>query len=212
MAVWSWTAEYLSLDSIPNAGLRRLADHWRYVSRMEEVDVPEAAAIDIGRFEEMFPNLALANVEDIAHPRYLVVGSALVRLLGRDPTYMLLERVYRSDVFEEIRDCFARAVAEKRPLMYRREFQLLGKSLGYDRLVLPLRQGGPVTRILIALYPIDGSLKMASQWMAFLRVQREERDRERHFAGLWAADIGGRARPETRARAPGSRNGPVRED
>lgn len=195
MAVWSWSAEYMSLDDIPNGKLRALADHWRSVTQSEDLDVPEAAAIDIGQFEPMFPHLALVDVADVARPRYLVVGSALVRLLGRDPTHVLLERVYRRDVFEEIQRCFARAVAEARPLMYRREFQLLGRSLGYGRLVLPLRQGGPVSRLLIALYPIDGSLKMASQWMAYLRVHREEQDHERAFAQLWAADVGARAVP-----------------
>ncbi|MEQ8816202.1 MAG: hypothetical protein RLO51_21010 [Thalassobaculum sp.] len=209
MAVWSWTAEYMSLDGMPNGKLRSLAEHWLDVTRGEGLDVPEAAAIDIERFEPMFPHLALVDVEDLAHPRYLVVGSALVRLLGRDPTYMQLERVYRRDVFEEIRGCFARAVTEIRPLMYRREFQLLGKSLGYDRLVLPLRQGGPVSRILIALYPIDGSLRMASQWMAFLRVQQDEDDRERSFAGRWAADVGARAVPIRDPGARGTRKDPV---
>lgn len=195
MAVWSWTAEYLSMDGLTNEDFRDLADHWKAVSRSIGGGIPEADAIEIHAFESIFAHLALVDVADIKHPKYIAVGTALVKLLGSDPTDKPLERVYRRDVFEEIQGCFERAVTQKRPLMFRREFQLLGRSLGYDRLVLPLSLHGTVCRLLIAIYPLDGSLKRASQWLSYLRATEDQSDRETAFAGLWATDVGARATP-----------------
>ncbi|MEQ8395499.1 hypothetical protein [Thalassobaculum sp.] len=195
MAVWSWTAEYLSMDGLTNPDFRALADHWKATSRAIDGEVPEADSIDIHAFETIFPHLALVDAADIKHPKYIAVGSALVKLLGSDPTNKPLERVYRADVFQEIQKCFERSITEKRPLMFRREFQLMGRSLGYDRLVLPLTLHGAVNRLLVAIYPLDGSLKRASQWLSYLRATEDRSDRESAFAGLWATDVGATATP-----------------
>lgn len=195
MKIWSWTAAYLSIDGIDRDDLRGLAEHWRAVSRDLGGAVPPPDAIDIHQFESMFAHFALVDVTDVEHPRYAVVGANLIALLGRDPTGRRLEAIYRPRIVEEIRTCFRRAVSERQPLFYRREFQLFGRSLGYDRLVLPLAGPDGIDRLLVAIYPLDKALTRASQWQGLTRRLDEQEALDLKFAGLWAADVGARAEP-----------------
>lgn len=85
----------------------------------------------------------------------------------------------------------AKAVDGQRALYYRREFQILTKSFGYDRLVLPMRlQGSEVRRVLLCIYPLDTKLVSADQWRGELAKVEEMERAEAAMANAWIESLG----------------------
>lgn len=191
--VWGWTAEYLSLSSVDREPFRRLIDHWQ-ACQVGVRNLPDQSGFDIELFADIYGNLALVDLSDPGEPAYRVVGTALALLLGSDPTGKPISKVFKRSIFEEIRGALIRSVNERRPLFFRREFQLLGVSLGYDRLLLPMSLHGAPTRVLVALFPTDRHLTHAWQWRRHVTALEEQEARDRFFAGQWVLDVGGRLR------------------
>ncbi len=224
--IWSNTAEYLSLTAIHRP---EMADLYAYWSRASEDGPPRQKDLAIQDMPGCLANIALLDVgpnaeDDETIPqgfpiraRYLMVGDALKKLLGADPTGLLINEAYGHDVAEEVARALRKAVDEQRALYYRREFQILTRSFGYDRLILPMRlQGAEIRRILLCIYPLDSRLVSADQWRGELaKVERMERA-ETRMASAWAESLGytvdgGGRDPDERANhfelTPGGRTG-----
>lgn len=193
--VWSWTAEYMSLDGVEREPFRRLIEHWEDC-RTGQGDLPDQGLFDIRLFDDTYRHLALVDVSDPAQPVYRVVGAALTKLLGFNPSGRPLSKVYKDTVFDEVRSALTRCMAERRPLFFRREFQLLGVSVGYDRLLMPMALHGEPTRVLVALFPTDSKLTHAWQWRRLVTELEEREARDLHFARQWVLDVGARVRPD----------------
>lgn len=199
--IWSNTAEYLSLSAIQRPELAALYDYWR--AGMEEQAPPRQKDLAIHEMPDCLGHIALIDVapagsDDTALPagfpvraRYLLVGEALKKLLGEDPTGLLINEVYSKDVAEEVGRALQKAMDTQRALYYRREFQILTKSFGYDRLILPMRlQGSDVRRILLCIYPLDVKLVSADQWRSELAKVEEMERTEARMASAWAESLG----------------------
>jgi hypothetical protein len=216
--IWSNTAEYLSLSAIDRPVLAELYQYW--LQRSHDGDPPRQKDLAIQQMPKCLSNIALVDVapptdKDADVPvgfpiraRYLMVGEALTKLLGDNPTGMLINEVYSKDVALEVGRALQKSMETQRPLYYRREFQILRKSFGYDRLILPMRlQGAEVRRILLAIYPLDSGLVSADQWRGELAKVEAMEEVETQMAAVWAESLGYAVSPEK----PAGR-GPSRPD
>ena len=201
LRIWSNTAEYLSLSEIERPALAELYQYWRRQGGDEEV--PRQKDLSIHEMTQCLANIALLEVtpaksddpdlpaEFPIRARYLMVGEALIKLLGVNPTGMLINEVYAKDVAVEVGGALLKAAQTRRALYYRREFQILRKSFGYDRLILPLRlQGVEVRRILLGIYPLDSRLVSADQWRSELDKLADMEGVENRMASAWAESLG----------------------
>lgn len=199
--IWSNTAEYLSLSAIERPVLADLYQYW--LAHSENGMPPRQKDLAIHDMPNCLSNIALIDVaraseEDTDLPpgfplraRYLMVGGALTKLLGENPTGMLINEAYSSDVALEVGRALYKSVDTQRPLYYRREFQILNKSFGYDRLILPMRlQASEVRRILLAIFPLDKKLVSAEQWRGELAKFEAMQDVENRMAAAWAESLG----------------------
>ncbi|MCR9256325.1 MAG: PAS domain-containing protein [Alphaproteobacteria bacterium] len=197
MKLWSNTAEYLSLSDLPVPAMADLLAYWR--ERAAEEGIPRQKNLDI---EEMWPvldNIALVDLMPVEtdtlaagiNGRYVIVGDRLKKLLGKDPTGKTLTEIYPDKAAQEVSRCYRRAVVDRSPLFYKREFKILTKSFGYYRLVLPLRLKGPhVRRVLLCIFPLDSSLQDAKQWQSEVHKLERMEAKERAIAGAWAESMG----------------------
>lgn len=206
--IWSNTAEYLSLSEIDRPVLADLHRYWR--GRSANGYPPRQKDLAVHDMPDCLSNIALIDVappsrEDTELPpgfplraRYLMVGEALTKLLGENPTGMLINEVYSNDVALEVARALLKSMETQTALYYRREFQILRKSFGYDRLILPMRlQGTEVRRILLAIYPLDRNLVSADQWQRELAKFDAMEQVENRMASAWAESLGyGRADDE----------------
>lgn len=113
-------------------------------------------------------NMALLTLNhDPLVARYEIVGSALVRLLGSDPTGKEIAQVYPRSIGKEVYAALA-AVSDDKTLRYTvREFRVLMHHYGYRRLILPLyhpQDAAHPSRAIIGIYPTDRGLTNAFQW------------------------------------------------
>ena len=199
--IWSNTAEYLSLSAIEQPALATLYQYWKE----QAVDgvLPRQKDLSVKHMAGCLDNIA---VVDVAPPepgepdlpagfpiraRYLLVGEALIKLLGVNPTGKLINEVYAKNVALEVGGAFQKSMESQRALYYRREFQIIKKSFGYDRLILPMRlQGTDVRRILLAIFPLDSSLVSADQWQRELAKFDAMQAAETKMASAWAESLG----------------------
>jgi len=195
--LWSNTAEYLSLKDLPVPEMADLLAYWQ--AKKDETGLARQSRLDVDEMWRVLDNIALVDLVPADREklpagvdgRYIIVGDRLKKLLGKDPTGMTLGEVYPASVAAEVSRCFRRAVEERKPLYYKREFRILFRSYGYYRLVLPLRlKGRAVRRILLCIYPLDSSLQEASQWQGELRKLERLEAKERAMAGAWAESMG----------------------
>jgi|GEM_PF-2555530 len=200
--IWSNTAEYLSLNALQRPDMAGLYEYWKDAGDGDAP--PRQKDLAIHEMPDCLSNIALL---DIAPPgpedadalpagfpiraRYLMVGDSLKKLLGEDPTGLLINEVYSKDVAEEVARALHKAMDTRRALYYRREFQILTKSFGYDRLILPMRlQGTEVRRILLCIYPLDAKLTSADQWRGELAKVEDMERTEARMASAWAESLG----------------------
>ncbi|MDF1790853.1 MAG: hypothetical protein P1U88_03040 [Thalassobaculaceae bacterium] len=199
--IWSNTAEYLSLSAIERPELAGLYDYWRHSA--DDGGPPRQKDLAIHDMPDCLGNIALIDVappapKDAELPgdfpvraRYLMVGEALKKLLGEDPTGHLINEVYSKDVAAEVGRALQKSMETQRALYYRREFQILKKSFGYDRLILPMRlQGAEVRRVLLCIYPLDAKLVSADQWRGELAKVEAMEQMENRMASAWVESLG----------------------
>jgi len=182
--LWSWTAEVLSLEEAQPRELLDLLHYWQ--SKCAN-DVPDQRDLHIAGMGEATGNIALLNLRtNPFRARYRLVGRNLVDLLGKDPTEKYIHEVYGVSISAEIYEGFEKAVKERAAVYFRREFQILGKSFGYNRLVLPLTfKSDEISRLLVCIYPMSKSLKKARQWQSVVRELREIEESERKLETSW---------------------------
>jgi hypothetical protein len=189
--IWSNTAEFMSLEDIRPAAMADLHAYWK--GAVGDDGPPRQKDISIqGMPPECLEHIALL---DFTNPptkaKYLIIGSALKKLLGADPTGQYIHDVYPESIYTEIHAAFAKAAHQHEALYFRREFQVLNKSFGYDRLIMPLRLDGPtIRRILICIYPLDPKLTSANQWQDEVAKLEDMERRERRFESAWAESLG----------------------
>lgn len=188
--IWSNTAEFLSLESIHPEQMGALHAYWRNCA--VDADVPRQKDLSIRDMPDCLEHIALLDIEtEPFRAKYMIVGEALKELLGADPTDQYLDTVYPKSISDEIYRAFKRSMDERRALYFRREFQILMKSFGYNRLILPMRlNGDSIRRILICIYPLDKKLKRAEQWQSVVLELEEIDRREAQYETAWADSLG----------------------
>lgn len=199
--IWSNTAEYLSLSAIHRPEMAGLYEYWREAD--QDGGPPRQKDLAVHDMPDCLDNIALLDVAPAAardpdlpagfpiRARYLMVGEALKNLLGEDPTGHLINEVYSEDVAGEVGRALLKSVETRSALYYRREFQILTKSFGYDRLVLPMRlQSDEIRRILLCIYPLDSKLTSAKQWRNELERVEAMEQAEGQMASAWAESLG----------------------
>lgn len=187
--IWSRTSEYLSLESITPKPLADLLAYWRRCRATGSV--PRQADMAVSAFPDCLSNIALVQLAgDPEQSRYLIVGDALKSLLGENPVGRSLTEVYSEDIAAEVAEALRKVARTREPSFYTREFQILGKSFGYYRLLLPLRvQGDAVERVLVGIYPTTGELRSAKQWRSALEELQDRERTEERMAADWARDV-----------------------
>jgi hypothetical protein len=98
--------------------------------------------VEIGA--ELLPHLVLADLfERGTHVRFRLVGTAVVKRLGADPTGRYLEREPRGGWFTELGSLYRLVYAERAPVYAESELHWgAGRRLAVRNLLLPLTQDG----------------------------------------------------------------------
>lgn len=189
MALWSWTAESLSPDDIHVPPMKDLLRYWR--SRLGTGAVPDQRALHVAEMPKCTANIALVLLrKGPLRAKYRLVGRNLVKLLGEDPTGKYVHDVYKPSVADEIYKAIGEVLDAKKPIYFKREFQILGKSFGYHRLLLPLCLGkDEIDRVLICIYPTNKDLTDAEQWQSVVREYDEQQRAEQVFADQWFSSL-----------------------
>jgi len=188
--IWAQTSEFLSLNEVRPAPLFDLYTYWSDCCSGDAPPAQQDMSLDMVR--ESLGNIALIDLErNPAGARYLLVGSALKKLLGKDPTGKLVDQVYSQSIAREVYEAFGRAVRDRQASFYQRDFEILGRSFGYYRLILPLRLGKEeaVRRILIGIYPTDRRLIESKQWRSVVDDMENERLQEDRLSNDWRASM-----------------------
>lgn len=184
--LWSSSSLALPLVAIKPGPLTQLLACW--TRARADGRIPMLAKVLNPSLRPMMPNMALLQLSaDGATARYVVVGAALVRLLGKDPTGRLVDEVYSRAISDEVNQALGSAAASGLPAFYQREFRILGRIFGYNRLMLPVaRDDAGVSHVILALYPIKADLKDAAQWQDVLRQSQVSR---KTSGTEWAWDL-----------------------
>lgn len=188
--IWSNTAEFMRLDGIEPAPMAELHAYWRDAGVAG--DIPRQKDLSIREMPDCLGHIALLDLSlEPLEAKYLIVGDALKTLLGADPTGQSVRDVYPESIHREVLACFDKAARNREALYYRREFEILGRSFGYNRLVLPLRlERQAVRRVLICIYPLSRTFKSARQWRRQVAKLEELERLEQMFETRWAESLG----------------------
>lgn len=186
--------QYRELTEIQPPQLRDLYLHW-YRARSGD-EIPNQRDISPDLLEECAGNIALIHLDtDPKQARYILVGTNLKRLLGKDPTNMAIENVYSPAIAKEVYEAIGKTVRSREATFFQRTFVVLGQSFGYFRLILPMRlEGDEVTRLLFGIYPTDERLTEAKTWQnvvrKFYQRRKEFEDQNpRKIGTIWESSL-----------------------
>jgi hypothetical protein len=179
------TSSYPSLNAVQPAGLKALHEAWLQARGSDAV--PLASGMPVNVVQAVLSNMALIAFGAAADDaRYLVFGTALKLLLGRDPTGKTVAETYPRDIAREVLDSLGRVRRERQPLFFRREFRVLNREFGYHRLLLPLRDtAGRISHAALGIYPLQPELRHASQWQSAVAALEEEQLGQAGTAAQW---------------------------
>ena len=106
--------------------------------------------VEIG--PELLPNLMLADLLDRGtHVRFRLVGTAVVKRLGSDPTGRYLDGEMRGAWFDQLGSLYRLVYAERAPVFAESEIQWgASRRLRALQLLLPLTQDGPDPAIALS--------------------------------------------------------------
>ena len=151
-------------QAIDHPALRALFDYWS--GRRDGSGLPARRDIDPLDIPQLLPHLMLIDVtlpgqvpakrsgDCVPELRYRLVGTALVRHMGRDTTGLTVGEAYIGTDWEKIHEDYLYVVSRGRPCL--RHNQGVGKdsrTFDYQRLLLPLASdGGCVDMILAAAF------------------------------------------------------------
>nr|WP_316639425.1 hypothetical protein [uncultured Roseateles sp.] len=170
-SLWTQSIKRLPLPMLNSAPLIAMHSHW--LVRCANGRPPRQADLSLPLLRPFMHQLALVKLEtEPAGARYLVVGSRLQGLLGKDPTGRRVEEVYAPNVAREVYQAFVAVGRDREPAYFRRDFTLLGRQFGYHRLLLPLTgiHSDEVRSLIVGIYPIDKDFTEALQWRKLLAV------------------------------------------
>ena len=153
--------------------LRRLLQHW-YDLKGDQ-PLPRRADLDPTDIAYCLGHVALIEIEPPFRPRYRLVGTRLVDLLGEDPTGRYVDEMYSTAIRGEALDAYRRTIETGEPDYAERVFNLLFLKFGYYRLLLPFawRSEGRADLVLAAFYPTDRAIRRAVDWLG--GVPKEDR-------------------------------------
>lgn len=173
--VWSWTAHALSTGTVEAPQLQRLRDVWTRCQ--DDFGRPWLARFNPSDLGPVLRHVALVDVvRGAASARYRLVGPALIRLYGGDLTGRAVADCYSGAILDEVMAAYRHVIERREPLYSTREFQILGRSFGYRRLLAPLtRDGEAVSHIVLGIVPARRDLTEAAQWRS---VEAERAFRE----------------------------------
>lgn len=152
--------------------LTRLLALWRAARRGRALP----AKTDLAPADMVFclGHLALTEVEhEPFRIRYRLVGTRLVALYGREITGRYVDELYTLLLRREVMSHYRLVVEARRPLYSVKCFDFMVKRLGYYRLMLPLSWQDPdrVDIVLVAIYPLDATLRRADEWRTLDEVK-----------------------------------------
>lgn len=138
-----------------------------------EAEMPTSQVLDIRSLNPVLSNLALVKFEhDPFRIKYLVAGSHLVSLYGKEVTGRYVDEVYPCLQVVEVTGVYKEVMESGKPHFSRREFVTPFRNLGYERLILPFSDyGGVSTHALLCLYPTNPKLRTATDWQSHDDVQ-----------------------------------------
>ncbi len=101
---------------------------------------------------DLLPHLVLADLlERGTHVRFRLVGTAVVKRLGADPTGRYLERELRGGWFDALASLYRLVYAERAPVYAESELCWgTGRTMRVANLLLPLAQDGPDPAIALS--------------------------------------------------------------
>ena len=155
-------------DTIRPDEQRDLFDHWLLHS--QDGQPPRRALMDMAVMRPVLPNSALVWVERQASGiRYRAFGSRLVDLFGEDPTGRGPMDVYHPEIAREVVEALSTAMRTGKPAYDLCEFKVLGLTIGYRRLLLPLaHEGVDAGYVIVCIYPMQKWLRSAKDWRSIL--------------------------------------------
>ena len=163
-------AEMPDPDRMEPPALAGVYRHWLAVRG--DQPYPHRDDLDPKAMQPALGYLALAEIEDPFRVRYRLVGTRLVDLYGEELTNRYVDEVYTSGrVRRDVLDAYAQVVNTGRPHYTKRVFNLIIKTYGYYRLLLPLAwKSGAVDMVLVVIYPTNPDLRTADQWRSLANL------------------------------------------
>jgi hypothetical protein len=142
-----------------------LLQHWYNLKG--DKPLPRRADLDPTDIAYCLGHVALIEIEPPFRPRYRLVGTRLVDLLGEDPTGRYVDEMYSPAIRREALDAYRRTIETGEPDYAERVFNLLFLKFGYYRLMLPFawHSEGRADLVLVAFYPTDRAIRRAVDWL-----------------------------------------------
>ncbi len=141
-----------------NVTLRRLYHYW--LAKRGNLPWPDRRSIDPADLQDILPSLGIVEVlgdGDDLRFRYRLIGTAIVRAYGRDPTGRFVDETlvgaYRDFVIGLLRE----VATTGRGIYAASAFRLEQSGLSTERIFLPLSVGGGAIRQIIVSHTIDWS-------------------------------------------------------
>jgi len=136
-------------QAIDHPALRALFDYWS--GRCNGACLPARRDIDPLDIPALLPHLMLIDVEPSAVLRFRLVGTALVRHLGRDTTGLTVAEGYLGADWEQIHEDYRYVIAKRRPcLRHNQGVDRHRRTFDYQRLLLPLATDGASVDMILA--------------------------------------------------------------
>ncbi len=205
--VFARTAHFADPEEINHRGLNELYAAWKTAIDVQSSRVLEQK-FQTDQLAGVIQHMALLTLHHdplVAH--YEIVGSALIRLLGSDPTGKAIDEVYPRSISKEIYKTLATVSEEGTPRYTVREFRVLMHHFGYRRLILPLYSSAEAmrpTRAIVGIYPVDRKLTDAFQWKRGVhKAQKVAQTLNAETQSTWVRSLGReRFTPIDDAKAP----------
>jgi len=153
--IWRWIADTGDLHDAPSK-LGMLARCWM-ACRPDGADIPRRTDLDPSEFKAVLPNILMFGLErqdgEVAAVRIRLMGTALVRVYGRDWTGLTTRDFDRED---QVTDHLRRmqSIVDRRQMLYWRHWSLArgNEDLFAEHLFCPLADAeGTVAYIVTAL-------------------------------------------------------------
>ena len=154
------------LADIPNPDLARLCQVW-FALRKDQV-------LPIKDFFDLFPegikaHSILADVQmEPLKVIYEYAGSALSKLYGMQLTGLSLDGLYSAWIRKNTYGLYKVAVESGLPVYDRKNFSLIAKIIGYERLLMPLGGSDGKHKVIAVVFPTDKTIRKKQDWQKLI--------------------------------------------